>query len=78
MEIVVTPERIELDAECKYPQDAQNYLRRDWQVGAWRLELDLPHRVAPEGAHAVLRHGVLVVMAPLSDQGTGRFQPTVE
>ncbi len=78
VEIVVTPERIELDAECKYPQDAQNYLRRDWQVGAWRLELDLPHRVAPEGAHAVLRHGVLVVMAPLSDQGTGRFQPPVE
>jgi HSP20 family molecular chaperone IbpA len=42
------------------------------------LELDLPHRVAPEGAHAVLRHGVLVVMAPLSDEGTGRFQPSVD
>lgn len=78
VEIVVTPERIELDAECKYPQDAQNYLRRDWQVGSWTLRLDLPHRVDPEGARAVLRHGVLVVMAPLSEQGTGRSQPSVE
>ncbi len=78
VEIVVTPERIELDAECKYPQDAQNYLRRDWQVGAWKLQLDLPHRVDPERARAVLRHGVLVVMAPISEQGSGRSQPAVE
>lgn len=78
VEVVVTPERIELDAECKYLQDAQNYLRRDWQVGSWKLQLDLPRRVDPEGARAVLRHGVLVVMAPLSEQGTGRSQPVVE
>lgn len=78
VEIVVTPERIELDAECKYPQDAQHYVRRDWQVGAWKLHLELPHRVDPDGARAVLRHGVLVVMAPLSEHGTGRSQPVVE
>lgn len=78
VEVVVTPERVELDAECKYPQDAQNYLRREWQVGAWKLQLDLPRRVDPEGARAVLRHGVLVVMAPLSEDGTGSSRPPVE
>lgn len=78
VEIVVTPDRLTLDAECKYAQDEQNYLRRDWQVGAWKLDLELPRRVAPEGARAVLRHGVLVVMAPVSEGGSGQAQPAVE
>lgn len=77
VELVVTPDRLELDAECKYPQDAQHYARRDWQVGSWKLRLDLPRRVDPDCARAVLRHGVLVVMAPLSERGSGQAHPTV-
>ncbi|MFZ0217671.1 MAG: Hsp20/alpha crystallin family protein [Candidatus Dormiibacterota bacterium] len=76
--VVVTPDRLELEAECKYAQDEQHYLRRDWQVGSWKLQLELPRRVAPERARAVLRHGVLVVMAPLSEHGAGQSQPVVE
>ena len=38
--VVVEPRRVVIDAECKYPQEQQQYLRRDWQVGAWRVAVD--------------------------------------
>lgn len=64
-------ERLDVVAECKYPQDNQRYLRHDWQVGSWHLELPLPRRVDPSTARATLNLGVLVVMAPLSEVGGG-------
>jgi HSP20 family molecular chaperone IbpA len=76
-EIVVTPDRLRVTAANKYPQDEQHYHRRDWKVGTWRLDLELPRRVDPEGARATLHYGVLVVMAPISDRGTGESRPTV-
>lgn len=76
--VLVTPEHLSVEAECKYPQEQQRYLRRDWQVGSWSLDLDLPRRVDPVRAHAKLSLGVLVVMAPLSETGEGRGQPAVE
>ena len=76
--VCVAPDHLDLNAVCKYLQDAQHYLRRDWQVGSWQLRLQLPRRVEPQAARAVLRHGVLVVMAPLSEDGTGEARPTVE
>jgi len=65
----LAPERLEVVAECKYPQESQRYLRRDWQVGSWRLDLALPHPVDASAARATLNLGVLVVMAPLSEAG---------
>lgn len=65
----LTAERLEVLAECKYPQESQRYLRRDWQVGSWRLDLALPHPVDSSAARATLNLGVLVVMAPLSEAG---------
>jgi len=65
----LAPERLEVVAECKYPQQSQRYLRRDWQVGSWRLDLVLPRAVDSSAARATLNLGVLVVMAPLSDAG---------
>ena len=41
------------------------------------LELDLPRRVDPGRARATLRYGVLVVMAPISEQGSGESRPKV-
>ena len=41
------PDRLDILAECKYPQEDQRYLRRDWQdvcVGAYRTDLDLRKR----------------------------------
>lgn len=76
--VVVHPDRIQVDALCKYPQEDQHYLRRDWQVGAWQLDLDLPRRVDPKQAHATLHFGVLVVMAPISDGAFGEERLTVE
>ncbi|HEX6548592.1 MAG TPA: Hsp20/alpha crystallin family protein [Candidatus Dormibacteraeota bacterium] len=66
-EIVVTPDSIEVRAECKYPQESQHYHRRDWQVGAWQSFVELPRPVDPERARATLNLGVLVVMAPIGD-----------
>ena len=63
------PRRLEVVAECKYPQESQRYLRHDWQVGSWRVELELPRQVDPSAARATLNLGVLVVMAPLSEVG---------
>ena len=76
-EVLVTPERLTVIAENKYPQADQHYHRHEWQVGQWRLELALPRPVDPARARATLRYGVLVVMAPISEQGTGESRPTV-
>lgn len=76
--VVVTPEHLSVEAECKYPQEQQRYLRRDWQVGCWSLALQLPRRVNPEHAQAKLSLGVLVVMAPISANGAGEGRPAVE
>jgi HSP20 family molecular chaperone IbpA len=76
-EIVVTPDRLRVTAENKYPQDEQHYHRRDWTVGTWRLDLELPRRVDPQRAKATLHYGVLMVMAPISDQGSGESRPRI-
>ena len=76
--VVVTPDTVTVDADCKYGQDKQHYLRRDWRVGSWEVTVDLPRRVDPGRAHATLNLGVLVVMAPISDAGSGTARPSVE
>jgi HSP20 family molecular chaperone IbpA len=75
--VVVTPGRVRVTAACKYPQDSQHYHRREWQVGSWELEVELPARVDPARARANLSLGVLVVMAPLSDTAGGESRPEV-
>jgi HSP20 family molecular chaperone IbpA len=64
--VTIAPDRLVVHADCKYPQESQRYLQRDWQVGSWQLDLPLPRRVDPGGAQGTLNLGVLVVMAPLS------------
>src|SRR6266545_6267716 len=67
--VELAPQRLDVVAECKYPQENQRYLRRDWQVGSWRLRLELPRRVDPATGRATLNLGVLVVMAQFSEVG---------
>lgn len=76
--IVVRPDSIRVDADCKYPQAEQHYLRHEWKVGSWELELPLPERVDPARARATLNYGVLMVMAPMSSEAAGEAQPAVE
>jgi HSP20 family molecular chaperone IbpA len=79
VEVLVRPQSLRVEATCKYPQERQHYLRRDWQVGAWTLDLALPKPVDPAGSRATLNLGVLVVMAPLSGKGDGaEHRPSVE
>lgn len=76
--VVVRPDRLQVDAICKYPQENQRYLRRDWQVGSWQLDLALPRRVDPARCHASLNFGVLVVMGPISESASGEERVPVE
>lgn len=76
--ILLQPHQLHVVAECKYAQEDQHYLRREWQVGSWELDLELPEPVDPQRAHATLRYGVLVVMAPVSPSGSGESRPVVE
>ncbi|HXM58539.1 MAG TPA: Hsp20/alpha crystallin family protein [Candidatus Dormibacteraeota bacterium] len=62
-------ERLVVNADCKYPQESQRYLRHDWRVGSWHLEIALPRRIDPAAARATLNLGVLVIMAPMSEVG---------
>lgn len=77
-EVVVRPSELTVSAENKYPQDDQHYHRHDWRVGHWKLDLALPRSVDPARARATLRYGVLVVMAPISEQGSGESRPRVD
>jgi len=55
VEVVVRPNSLRVEATCKYPQARQRYHRRDWQVGAWTLDLDLPRAVDPARSRATAR-----------------------
>ena len=79
VEVAVTADRVRVEAKAKYSQESQHYLRRDWRVGAWTLDLELPKRVDPWRSRATLSLGVLVVMAPLAARGDGgEHRPKVE
>jgi len=78
VEVVITPDQLRVSADCKYSQEEQNYLRHDWRVGRWSLDLKLPRRVEPGRARATLNLGVLVVMAPISAAGSGEAHLVVE
>jgi HSP20 family molecular chaperone IbpA len=76
-EVVVAPDRVRVTATNKYPQESQHYHRREWQVGSWELDVELPKRVDPALARATLNLGMLVVMAPISESGGGEARPPV-
>ena len=79
VEVTVKPQSLHIEATCKYPQERQHYLRHDWGVGAWTLDLDLPKPVDARRSRATLNLGVLVVMAPLGADGDGgEHRPRVE
>lgn len=78
VEVTVEPGAVHVRAECKYAQERQHLHRHDWQVGAWRADVELPRTVDPAQARATLHLGVLVVMAPASDAGTGSHRPRIE
>ncbi len=77
-QVTVAADRIHVLAECKYAQDQQHFLQREWQVGAFELDLQLPQRVDPERSKAMLNLGVLTVMAPISEDGQGERHVPVE
>ena len=78
VEVVVSPTTVVVRADCKYPQEAQHYHRHDWRVGSVRAETSLPRRVDPARSRATLNLGVLVVIAPVSESGSGEHRPRVE
>ena len=65
--------RLTVDAEARYPQEQQHYLRHEWSVGTSHREIDLPRPVRAGGAKAMLTHGILTISLPVGDEpGGGR------
>jgi HSP20 family molecular chaperone IbpA len=77
VEVIVTPNRVQVTATCKYPQENQHYHLHEWLVGGWDLTVALPRPVDPAAARATLNLGVLVVTAPVSEDGSGESRPPV-
>jgi HSP20 family molecular chaperone IbpA len=62
--------RLALDADPRYPQEQQHYLRHEWSVGASHHEIDLPKPVRADGAKAILTHGILTISLPIAREDT--------
>src|SRR5262249_20167957 len=77
VEVVVTPTQIRIAASCKYAEEARLSQRQAGGVGAWERGGARPKRVARAAARATLNLGVLVVMAPISETGSGESRPPV-
>jgi HSP20 family molecular chaperone IbpA len=61
VEVLVRKDRLTVRAEARYPQEQQHYLLREWHVGTFQRDLPLPRAVHPQGAKAMLSHGILTV-----------------
>jgi len=60
--------RLILDAEARYPQEQQHYIRHEWSVGTSHREIDLPKPVRAGGAKAMLTHGILTISLPIGHE----------
>ena len=60
--------RLTVDADARYPQEQQHYLRHEWSVGTSHQEIDLPKPVRPGGARANLTHGILTISLPIGKE----------
>jgi HSP20 family molecular chaperone IbpA len=60
--------RLILDAEARYPQEQQHYVRHEWSVGTSHREIDLPKPVRARGAKAMLTHGILTISLPIGNE----------
>jgi HSP20 family protein len=66
VEVLLDGRTLTVQAEARYPQEQQHYLRHEWQVGRSQRRIELPRPVSAEGAKAMLTHGVLTVSLPLA------------
>ena|SRR2546421_7376382 len=60
--------RLTIEAEARYPQEQQHYLRHEWTVGTLHRQVELPKRVRGGGAKAILTHGVLTISLPIGGE----------
>lgn len=67
IEVVLRKNRLSVQAEARYPQEQQHYLQREWHVGTYQRDLPLPRSVHPEGAKAMLSHGILTISMHLGE-----------
>jgi len=73
--VILNGQRLTVEAEARYPQEQQRYVRHEWSVGSSHLEIDLPKPVRGSGAKAMLTHGILTISLPIGgDDRTSRIE----
>jgi HSP20 family protein len=70
IEVHLSGRTLAVQAEARYAQTQQHYHRHEWSVGTSRRELVLPKPVQPDGAKAMLTHGVLTISLPIAEKET--------
>jgi HSP20 family molecular chaperone IbpA len=66
--VTLEGQRLSIEAEARYPQEQQHYLRHEWSVGTSHREIDLPRPVRGVGGKATLTHGILTVSLPIGGE----------
>ncbi len=69
IEVTLEGRRLSVQAEARYPQEQQHYLRHEWSVGRSHCDMELPRPVIGAGAKALLTHGILTISMPIGQEG---------
>ncbi|HYY46827.1 MAG TPA: Hsp20/alpha crystallin family protein [Candidatus Angelobacter sp.] len=66
--VLLEGRRLTVDAEARYPQEQQHYVRHEWSVGTSHRDIDVPKPVRGAGAKATLTHGILTISLPIGKE----------
>ncbi|MEO6798097.1 MAG: Hsp20 family protein [Candidatus Dormibacter sp.] len=65
--LTLTPQRLTLVAEPRYPEEEEHYLQQQWLAKRFSCSCRLPRAVRPTEAEAILSDGILRVDAPIGE-----------
>jgi len=72
IQLTLTPQRLTLVAEPRYPEEEERYLQQQWSAKRFSCTYRLPRAVRPRAAEAILSDGILRVYAPIGEVAGSR------
>jgi HSP20 family protein len=73
VEVELDGRNLTVSAEARYPQEQQQYLLHEWNVGRYHRRIELPKPVEAQAGRAMLTHGVLSVQLRIGEgKGSSR------